>query len=69
MISMLAKLIVTGPDRASSIETAKSALSRFQVAGVTTTVGFHAHLLRQPEFARAEIHTRWVEEHLQMAVH
>jgi acetyl-CoA carboxylase biotin carboxylase subunit len=66
---MLAKLIVTGPDRASSIETAKSALARFQVDGVTTTVGFHALLLQQPEFARAEIHTRWVEEHLQMVVH
>ena len=67
--SMLAKLIVSGPDRASSIETAKSALARFQVAGVATTVGFHALLLEQPEFARGEIHTRWVEEHLQMAVH
>lgn len=67
--SMLAKLIVTGPDRAAAIETAKSALARFQVAGLATTVPFHAHLLHQPEFARAEVHTRWVEEHFQMEVH
>ena len=67
--SMLAKLIVTGPDRAAAIDLAKSALSRFQVSGLQTTVPFHARLLRQPEFARAEVHTRWVEEHLQAGGH
>ena len=61
--SMLAKLIVSGADRAAAIETAKSALARFQVAGLTTTVPFHAQLLQGPEFARAEIHTRWIEDH------
>jgi acetyl-CoA carboxylase, biotin carboxylase subunit len=65
--SMLAKLIVSGPDRASCIEIARSALDRFQVSGVTTTVPFHAHLLRQGEFARAEVHTRWIENNLRMA--
>ena len=67
--SMLAKLIVSGPDRASCVETAKSALARFQVSGLKTTVPFHAQLLQQPEFARAEVHTRWVEENFQMAAH
>jgi hypothetical protein len=28
-------------------------------------VPFHARLLVQPEFARAEVHTRWVEENMQ----
>jgi acetyl-CoA carboxylase biotin carboxylase subunit len=65
--SMLAKLIVGGPDRASCVETAKSALARFQVSGLTTTVAFHEQLLQQPEFARAEVHTRWIEENFQMA--
>jgi acetyl-CoA carboxylase biotin carboxylase subunit len=60
--SMLAKLIVTGADRATAIETAKSALARFQVSGLATTIPFHARLARSSEFARAEIHTRWVEE-------
>ena len=62
--SMLAKLIVTGPDRAAAMEVAKSALARFQVSGLETTVPFHARLLQRPEFARAEVHTRWVEENL-----
>ena len=67
--SMLAKLIVSGSDRAACVETAKSALARFQVTGLTTTVPFHAQLLQRPEYARAEVHTRWVEENFQMAAH
>ena len=67
--SMLAKLIVTGPDRAAAVEVAKSALARFQVSGLETTVPFHVRLLQQPEFARAEVHTRWVEENLQAVTH
>src|SRR5215831_9276663 len=58
--SMLAKLIVTGRDRAAAMDVARSALARFQVSGLQTTVPFHARLLEQPEFARAEVHTRWV---------
>lgn len=67
--SMLAKLIVSGPDRAAAIETAKSALARFQVAGLVTTVPFHAQLLQRSEFAQAEIHTRWIEDHLRKSPH
>ena len=67
--SLLGKLIVTGRDRAAAIETAASALARFDVAGIATTVAFHAELVRRPEFARAEIHTRWVEDRSRTAVH
>ena len=66
--SMLGKLIITGRDRAAAIATASSALARFDVAGIATTVPFHAALLQRPEFARAEIHTRWVEDRLRTAV-
>ena len=67
--SMLAKLIVTGRDRAAAIETAASALARFDVSGIATTVAFHAELICRPEFARSEIHTRWVENEFRTAVH
>jgi acetyl-CoA carboxylase biotin carboxylase subunit len=67
--SMLAKLIVTGPDRAGAMDVARSALARFQVSGLETTVPFHAWLLQRPEFVRAEVHTRWVEENLQAVTH
>jgi acetyl-CoA carboxylase biotin carboxylase subunit len=67
--SMLGKLIVTGRDRAAAMAMAALALDRFDVAGIATTVSFHADLVRRPEFARAEIHTRWVEEQLRAPVH
>src|SRR5262249_22567781 len=62
--SMLAKLIVTGPNRSATISAARSTLARFEVAGVATTIPFHERLLQRPEFARAEVHTRWVEQEL-----
>jgi len=67
--SMLGKLIITGRDRAGAIETAASALARFDVAGIATTVPFHAELIRRPEFGRGEVHTRWVENEWRGAVH
>jgi acetyl-CoA carboxylase biotin carboxylase subunit len=67
--SMLGKLIVTGRDRTAAIATAAAALARFEVSGIATTVPFHTGLLQQPEFARAEIHTRWVEDRMPTAVH
>ena len=63
--SMLAKLIVSGSDREACIESAKSAFARFQIKGLATTAPFHAQLLQQPEYQRAEVHTRWIEEHMQ----
>jgi acetyl-CoA carboxylase, biotin carboxylase subunit len=67
--SMLAKLIITGPDRATAMSIARSALARFHVSGLETTVPFHARLLQTPEFMRAEVHTRWVEEKMQIVQH
>jgi acetyl-CoA carboxylase biotin carboxylase subunit len=45
------------------------ALEHFDVDGVATTVDFHTELVRRPEFTRAEIHTRWVEEQMLALVH
>ena len=67
--SMLGKLIVTGRDRAAAIETARSALTRFEVAGIATTIDFHADLVARPEFAQAAIHTRWIEDQQRQQVH
>jgi acetyl-CoA carboxylase biotin carboxylase subunit len=62
--SMLAKLIVTGRDRSAAISTARSALARFQVVGVATTIPFHQRLVFLPEFTGGKIHTRWVEQQM-----
>ena len=60
--SLLGKLIVTGRDRAAAMATAASALDRFAISGVATTLPFYTELIRRPEFVRAEIHTRWVDD-------
>lgn len=59
--SMLGKLIVAGRSRHEAIERAQAVLARFEVAGVPTTIPFHAALLDRPEFAKGEVHTRWIE--------
>jgi acetyl-CoA carboxylase biotin carboxylase subunit len=59
--SMLGKLIVSGGSRADTIARARGALARFNVAGLATTIPFHAALLESSDFAMGEVHTRWVE--------
>jgi acetyl-CoA carboxylase biotin carboxylase subunit len=62
--SLLGKLIVTGSDRSAAIARAASALGRFDVAGVATTIPFHRRLLDTNAFRDGAVHTRWVEEEL-----
>ena len=45
--SLLAKVIVTGRDRADAIARMIAALSAFQVAGVPTTIPMHIAILEQ----------------------
>lgn len=59
--SMIAKLIVHGPDRSAAIASARHALDRFVIEGVPTTTSFHRALIDDPDFAASTIHTRWVE--------
>lgn len=62
--SMLAKLIVTAPDRDQAVRRMRRALSEFVVVGVPTTIPFLLEVLDTPDFARNRIHTRWIEETL-----
>ena len=61
-VSLLGKLIVSGHDRKGMLAVAASALSRFKVAGIQTTIPFHSRLLGRPQFIAGSAHTRWVEE-------
>jgi acetyl-CoA carboxylase biotin carboxylase subunit len=60
--SLLAKLIVHADSRPAALANAAAALARFRAAGVATTLGFHETLLRDPDFQRGDVHTRWVEQ-------
>ncbi|MGE3626597.1 MAG: acetyl-CoA carboxylase biotin carboxylase subunit, partial [Hyphomicrobiales bacterium] len=62
--SLIGKLIVTGGNRKEMLERASSALSRFRVEGIDTTIPFHTELLGHPAFIDGSAHTRWVEQEM-----
>ncbi len=58
--SMLAKLIVHGPDRDGAIERARRSLRTLRVAGVATNRSFLDALLRQPEWLQQRFDTNLI---------
>lgn len=60
--SMVAKLIVTGSDRADTINRLEAALADFHVEGIPTTIGLHQAIIAHPDFRENTIHTRWLEQ-------
>jgi acetyl-CoA carboxylase biotin carboxylase subunit len=62
--SLLGKLIVSGNRREQMLTAAVSALARFKVAGIETTIPFHARLIASAKFVDASVHTRWVEQEM-----
>ena len=64
---MLAKLIVTGRDRAEAMARAERALADFVLLGCRTNTGFLRRLLQHPAFAAGEIHTGFLDAHPEIA--
>ena len=62
--ALLGKLIISGNNRKDMLATAKSALARFKITGVMTTLPFHARLIGCEPFIKATAHTRWVEQEM-----
>jgi acetyl-CoA carboxylase biotin carboxylase subunit len=54
---LLAKLIVTGPDRTEALARTRAALAEFVVTGPKTNLAFHADLLASEEFVTGEYDT------------
>jgi acetyl-CoA/propionyl-CoA carboxylase biotin carboxyl carrier protein len=46
--SLLAKLVVWGPDRATALQRARAALDEFRIEGVRTVLPFHRDIVREP---------------------
>ena len=59
--SMLAKLIVWGPDRAAAIARSRRALGEFKVSGVSTTIDVHKMIVDSPEFQAGNVDTGFIE--------
>lgn len=61
--SMIAKLIVWGESRQAALETLQTALTKTAITGVSTNTTLLSRIIREDNFSRAEIHTRYLTEH------
>jgi acetyl-CoA carboxylase biotin carboxylase subunit len=61
---MLGKLIAWGEDRSEAIARLRGALEQHSVTGIKTNTGLLRSILRDPEFLRGAIFTRWLDERL-----
>jgi acetyl-CoA carboxylase, biotin carboxylase subunit len=59
--SMIAKLIVHGPNRASAVMRLRGALDDFAVEGVATNIPFLRGIAAHPDFVDNRLDTRWLE--------
>jgi Acetyl/propionyl-CoA carboxylase, alpha subunit len=61
--SLVAKLIVTGRDRAEALARARRALAEFEIEGMPTVLPFHRAVVTDPAFTGEPlgVHTRWIE--------
>jgi len=60
--NLIAKLIVSGRDRAEVIARAKRALEEFDIGGVDTTIPAHLLILENDDFVAGNVSTRLVED-------
>ncbi len=61
---LLGKLISWGRDRAEAIARLKRALAEYAITGIKTNTSLFRNILKDPEFVRGEISTRWLDERL-----
>ena len=59
--SMVAKLIVHGPDRPTAIARMRRALQEFAVAGIKTTIPLHQRIVADPAFIAGDYDIHWLE--------
>ena len=64
--SMLAKLIVWGPDRETALRRSARALSEYTVEGLPTVIPFDQAIVADPAFTAVDgnfgVYTKWIEE-------
>jgi acetyl/propionyl-CoA carboxylase alpha subunit len=62
--SMIAKLIVWGPDRREAVDRLAQALSEFVILGCVTNLPFLLALSRHPDFLHGRVSTDWIAANL-----
>jgi acetyl-CoA carboxylase biotin carboxylase subunit len=61
---MLAKLVAHAETRDAAIDRALLALRGYEISGIRTNIPFLIRLLQHPAVRRGEVHTQFVEQHL-----
>lgn len=59
--SLIAKLIVTAPDREKLLERSRRCLGEFQIGGVKTTIPFHQKIVNNADFVSGNMDTGLIE--------
>src|SRR6266436_1476210 len=62
---LLSKLIAWGNSREETIARLRRALEEYSVTGIKTNAGLFRRIVSEPDFLKAEIHTKWLDELLQ----
>ncbi|PSQ32237.1 carbamoyl phosphate synthase [Halobacteriales archaeon SW_10_68_16] len=65
--SMIAKLIVSGEDRAEVIDRGKRALAEYDIEGIPTVIPFHRLMLTDEQFVAGKHTTKYLDESLDPA--
>jgi acetyl-CoA carboxylase biotin carboxylase subunit len=60
--SLIGKLIVWGPDRATAINRMKRALRECAITGLPTTIAFHQKIMENPQFLAGHVYTNFIQE-------
>jgi acetyl-CoA carboxylase biotin carboxylase subunit len=60
--SMIAKLIVSGADRAEAVTRLAAALGTFEIGGIATNLPLLRFIAAHPDFIENRITTRWLEQ-------
>ena len=58
--SLLAKLVVWGPDRPAALARLARALDEFELDGLPTTLPLHRRLVRHPDVQQGAVDTEWL---------
>uniref|UniRef100_A0A182QJ41 Methylcrotonoyl-CoA carboxylase subunit alpha, mitochondrial n=1 Tax=Anopheles farauti TaxID=69004 RepID=A0A182QJ41_9DIPT len=61
---MIAKLVVWGENRASSLQLLIEQLTNYQIAGLQTNINFLIDLARHEHFQAADVHTGFIDQHM-----
>ena len=59
---LLSKLIAWGNSREETISRLRRALDEYAIIGIKTNTGLFRRILSEPDFLRAEIHTKWLDQ-------